>query len=100
MKCVQHEVQYCRPCNNNSGPDVGDRVLVALTGTVRARRYGRYPSLEIELDSDLVVAGTVCAECDPGADCDDDRHPVRDQVLTFDDPANVGVVARTAGGAG
>lgn len=80
-----------------SGPQVGDRVKVTLTGTVRVRRGGRYPSLEIELDPDIVSASTVCAECEPPGDCDDDRHPIRDQVLTFADPAEVVVINRAGG---
>ena len=79
------------------GPQVGDRVKVTITGTVLVRRDGKYPSVTIELDHDIVSAGTVCAECDPSADCEDVSHPARDQVLTFADPTEVVVVERTGG---
>lgn len=80
------------------GPPVGDRVEVRLTGTVLVRHDGKYPSVQIELDGDIVVAGTVCAQCDPDAECEDTHHPVRDQVTTFDAPDAV-VVLERAGGA-
>lgn len=73
-----------------TGPQVGDRVEVTLTGTVRVRHTGKYPSVEIELDADLVSAG---------------RHPedadiataTREVVTTFAAPDSVVVIERTGG---
>jgi hypothetical protein len=79
-----------------TGPQVGDRIKVALTGTVRVRHDGKYPSVQIELDDDIISVGSTCEEgCDEYDSC---SHARRETVTAFAAPDEVVVIKRASGG--